>query len=99
MTTLPIKSLPRAICCGKPLFGVPHTVRFHVVMFEPFFSTKPTTGTGLGLDVVKRLVKLYGGTIGVESEVDEGTRFSVKLPNHFLATDKHGHTRTLRAKN
>ncbi len=28
-------------------------------IFEPFYSTKPTTGTGLGLGVVKRLVKLY----------------------------------------
>jgi len=52
-------------------------------IFEPFFSTKPTTGTGLGLGVVKRLVKLYGGRIEVESEVGEGTRFSVTLPYHI----------------
>jgi len=49
-------------------------------IFEPFFSTKPTSGTGLGLGIVKRLVQLYGGTIEVKSKVGEGTRFSVTLP-------------------
>jgi len=49
-------------------------------LFEPFFSTKPTTGTGLGLGVVKRLVQLYGGQISVESEGGKGTTFSVALP-------------------
>lgn len=52
-------------------------------IFEPFFSTKPTTGTGLGLGVVKRLVQLYGGRVEVESKVGEGTRFSVTLPYHI----------------
>ena len=51
-------------------------------IFEPFFSTKPTSGTGLGLGIVKRLVQLYGGKIEVESNVGEGTRFSVRLPCH-----------------
>ena len=51
-------------------------------IFEPFYSTKPTTGTGLGLGVVKRLVQLYGGAIEVESKMGEGTVFSVALPCH-----------------
>ena len=49
-------------------------------IFEPFFSTKPTSGTGLGLGIVKRLVQLYGGGIDVESKVNEGTTFRVTLP-------------------
>jgi signal transduction histidine kinase/streptogramin lyase len=49
-------------------------------IFEPFFSTKPNTGTGLGLGVVRKLVGLYGGTIGVESEVGRGTVFVIELP-------------------
>ncbi len=48
-------------------------------IFEPFFSTKPTSGTGLGLGIVKRLVQLYGGTINVESENGKGTTFTVTL--------------------
>ncbi len=48
-------------------------------IFEPFLSTKPTTGAGLGLGVVKRLVQLYGGTIEVESKMEEGTKFTVTL--------------------
>jgi len=52
-------------------------------IFEPFFSTKPTSGTGLGLGVVKRLVQLYGGGIDVESKVNEGTIFRVILPLVF----------------
>jgi signal transduction histidine kinase len=49
-------------------------------IFEPFFSTKPDTGTGLGLGVVRKLVALYGGTIDVSSEPGRGTRVSFALP-------------------
>jgi signal transduction histidine kinase len=49
-------------------------------IFEPFYSTKPTTGTGLGLGVVRRLVQLYGGKIEVESVAGEGSRFLIMLP-------------------
>jgi PAS domain S-box-containing protein len=36
-------------------------------------------GTGLGLAIVKQLVEMQGGNISVESDIDEGTKFSVKL--------------------
>ena len=49
-------------------------------IFEPFYSTKPTTGTGLGLGVVKRLIRLYDGRIDVKSKPGTGTKFSVMLP-------------------
>jgi len=49
-------------------------------IFEPFFSTKPRTGTGLGLSVVQRLTSLYGGTIEVRSTVGVGTCFTLHLP-------------------
>jgi len=48
-------------------------------IFEPFYSTKPTSGTGLGLGIVKRLVQVYGGQIEVESGMEEGTIFTITL--------------------
>ncbi|HTN84205.1 MAG TPA: AAA family ATPase [Sorangium sp.] len=49
-------------------------------VFQPFFSTKPTTGVGLGLSFVSRIVAMYGGTIAVESDAERGTTFIVRLP-------------------
>jgi signal transduction histidine kinase len=48
-------------------------------IFEPYFSTKET-GTGLGLAIVKRIIDEHKGIIGVESKLNEGTTFTVRLP-------------------
>ena len=48
-------------------------------IFEPFFSTKPATGTGLGLGIVKKMVSLCDGSINVSSEVGKGTSVTVSL--------------------
>ena len=50
-------------------------------IFEPFFTTKPQgSGTGLGLEIVHRIVtQKFGGTIDVESQPGM-TRFIVRLP-------------------
>jgi signal transduction histidine kinase len=48
-------------------------------LFEPLFTTK-TKGIGLGLAVSKRIVEAHEGSIEVESEVEKGTVFIVKLP-------------------
>jgi PAS domain S-box-containing protein len=37
-------------------------------------------GTGLGLSIAKQVIDLCGGTIGISSEVDQGTTFTIKLP-------------------
>jgi signal transduction histidine kinase len=49
-------------------------------IFEPYFSTKET-GTGLGLAIVKKIVDDHSGTIDVASNLNEGTKFTVRLPN------------------
>jgi len=47
-------------------------------VFEPHFSTR-STGTGLGLPIVRRLVQSWGGEVVLESSVDVGTAVTLKL--------------------
>jgi signal transduction histidine kinase len=50
-------------------------------IFEPFFTTKGgDRGYGIGMFIVYHLIKNHGGTIEVESEVNKGTTFIIKLP-------------------
>jgi two-component system NtrC family sensor kinase len=50
-------------------------------IFVPFFTTKDVDqGTGLGLPVVHGIITSHGGSIKVDSKLDRGTRFEVKLP-------------------
>ena len=48
-------------------------------IFQVYYSKK-SHGTGLGLPTTRRIIQEHEGTIGVESEVGKGTRFTVKLP-------------------
>jgi two-component system NtrC family sensor kinase len=51
------------------------------LLFDPFFTTKEVGhGTGLGLAISYGIVKEHKGTISVETEVDEGTTFIIRLP-------------------
>ena len=59
--------------------GIAPEVRPHV--FEPFFTTKPRAqATGLGLSTVYGIVKQSDGFIYVESESQQGAKFSIYLP-------------------
>ncbi len=57
--------------CGIPPDILPN-------IFEPFFSTKESTG--LGLAVVYRIVQQHEGRVEVESKLNEGTTFRIYLP-------------------
>ncbi len=57
--------------------GIPEELMGKI--FEPFFTTK-TTGSGLGLACVERIIKDHEGTIKIKSKVNEGTEFTIELP-------------------
>lgn len=62
--------------------GIPEEIQTRV--FEPFFSTKGSKGTGLGLAVVKKIITEHGGDIAVHGEQPVGTTFTIQLPLHSL---------------
>jgi len=56
-------------------------------LFQPFVQidsalNRQYAGTGLGLALVKRIVELHGGQVGLTSDVGMGSRFSIELPDH-----------------
>jgi PAS domain S-box-containing protein len=59
--------------------GIPQ--KYVSQIFDPFFTTKKTgEGTGLGLNIVYRIVTKYGGAIDVESKEGLGTTFILRFP-------------------
>ena len=63
--------------------GIPPEEREHI--FDPFFRGRQAVqnqvhGTGLGLNLAKKIVEAHGGTIRVTSAPDQGTEFIVRIP-------------------
>jgi PAS domain S-box-containing protein len=49
-------------------------------VFEPYFTTK-SSGTGLGLLIVRRIVREHGGELAIESSEDKGLTLTIRLPH------------------
>jgi signal transduction histidine kinase len=63
--------------------GIPAVVLPKI--FDPYFTTKgPRQGTGLGLNIVQRLIKAANGALHVHTVAGEGTTFTVYLPGAQL---------------
>ena len=59
--------------------GIPAEIKEQI--FTPFFTTKAAgEGSGLGLDIVKKIIDKHDGKIEVDSKVGKGTTFSIWLP-------------------
>ena len=57
--------------------GIPADILPNI--FEPFFTTK-SRGTGMGLPVVRRIARIYQGSVAVEKSSAEGTVFRLEFP-------------------
>ncbi|QSY93039.1 ATPase [Rhizobium bangladeshense] len=60
-------------------------------LFQPYYRARSATGiagTGIGLNVVKHVVELHGGTVEVTSELGKGTTFTISLPIESLLSDQ-----------
>lgn len=57
-------------------------------LFQTLASRDRVEGTGIGLAVVKKLVRRYGGEVSVQSTVGEGTTFSFTWPKRPVVTDE-----------
>jgi signal transduction histidine kinase len=64
---------------GIPMDEIP-------LLFTPFFRASNTgniAGTGLGLNIVLEAVHRHRGTIDVESRINDGTTFTIRLPKQI----------------
>ena len=69
-------------------------------IFDPYFSSK-STGTGLGLAISYSIIKSHGGLITVDSELGQGTTFSILLPailNHVPQPEKQDNLHNIVAR-
>ncbi len=68
-------------------------------IFEPFYTTKGSRqGTGLGLSVVQNIISSVGGSIRVESTLQQGSRFILDIPQSRAETAGDGRKRLHQVK-
>ena len=64
--------------------GMPPEVLARV--FEPYFTTKGESGTGIGLTTANDIVTRHGGTITAASHPNRGTTFTIGFPAALVTT-------------
>ena len=69
-----------AVCIEVADTGVGVPVDLEVQIFEPFFSTKGTENSGLGLSMSRGIAERLGGELGVDSTPGQGTTMTLSLP-------------------
>jgi signal transduction histidine kinase len=77
---------PHEICFKVSDTGIGISAEDIGKLFQPFMQinsslSRQYAGTGLGLNLVKKLAELHGGTVSVESTVGQGSCFAVHLPH------------------
>jgi signal transduction histidine kinase len=89
--TLEAEGLQDATLITVSSFGEPIPAESLPSIFEPLLRIGPTgrrdtghplSGVGLGLYIVREIVRAHGGSVDVSSDKDEGTIFTVRLPKH-----------------
>lgn len=74
------------LCVKDTGIGIPENIIDRV--FDPYFTTKGVgKGSGMGLSVVHGIIKSYGGTITVNSELGKGTTFTIFFPQSKKGVD------------
>lgn len=67
--------------------GIPAEILLKI--FQPFFTTKPAgEGSGLGLDIVRKILDKHQGKVLVESSIPGKTTFTVFLPIHSISSQE-----------
>ena len=56
--------------------------------FSLFFSSKGAKGTGLGLFIASKIAEAHGGSIDLQSTLNQGSRFVVKIPRRFSGPER-----------
>jgi PAS domain S-box-containing protein len=78
--------------------GMGMTDQVKAKLFNPFFTTKEVgEGTGLGLGLSRSIVLDHGGTMDVESQLDQGATFTITLPITYPAEEETTESRAVTA--
>jgi signal transduction histidine kinase len=63
--------------------GAGMTEKVRKKIFQSFFSTKGTEGTGIGLMMAQKIIRQHSGIIEVQSELGKGTTFIIRIPKNL----------------